>query len=148
MAADYEAIGAAIAARYAAATPPSGQDALKLATDDAPEQLGFTPALVVFVGDETIEWGPVRTRVSGADFVARLYLPQDAPFPTRMARLSKWRAALLDAVVGQIQLGLSYVDWCELRSIAVVEADYAGTQYDALDLTHLVRIREQVNAAA
>lgn len=146
--ADYEAIGAAIAARYAAQTPPTGEAALRLATDDAPGQINLTPALVVFAGDEDVEWGPVRTRVSVAEFTARLYFGQDADFPVRMARMSKWRGALIDAVVGQIGLGLAYVDWCELRAVNVIEAEYGGTVFDALEFVHQVRIREQVSAAA
>lgn len=145
---DYEAIGAAIAARYAAQTPPSGESALRLATDDAPGQINLTPALVVFAGDEAINWGPVRTRVSECEFAVRLYFGQDADFPVRMARMSKWRRALLDAIVGQIQLGLAYVDWCELRTVTVIEAEYGGSAFDALEFIHVVRIREQVSAAA
>jgi hypothetical protein len=145
---DYEAIGAAIAARYAAQSPPPGETGLRLATDDAPGQVTLTPALVVFAGDEAVTWGPVRTRVSECEFLARLYLAQDADYPVRMARLSRWRRALLDAVIGQIQLGLAYVDWCELRAVNVVEAEYGGTTFDALEFIHTVRIREQTGAAA
>lgn len=149
---DYEAIGAAIAARFAGTTAPTGEDAIALCTNEPPNQLGATPALVVFPPSEAdIEWGPGSTLYSTQLWPVRFYRTQGPNYGVRMAALAKWRKALLQRVVGQIQLGLhgsGGVDWAELRSINVVEAEYAATAYDCLDMVVAVRVRQQVTAAA
>ena len=146
--ADYEAIGSAIAARYSGATAPSGEPAIALSTEEPPNQVGFTPAVLVWAGAEEFEWPPGSTRVSHCEVVVQFLLSQDGDLAARKVRLDRWRGKLIDRVVGQIQLGLTYVDWCELRTCDAVTVDYGGTSYDALLLTHTVRIREQVTAAA
>lgn len=149
--ADYELIGAAIAARFATASTPADEQALALCTDDPPDQLGAGPALVVFPPAEgPMEWGPGSTLYSVQRWPVRFYRTQGPTLATRLAVLSKWRKAFLQVVVGQIQLGLHAqgVDWAELRSIAVVEALYAEIAYDCLDMVVEVKNREQVTAAA
>lgn len=149
--ADYELIGAAIAARFATVTTPTGEDTLSLCTAEPPDQLGPGPALVVFPPKEgALEWGPGSTLYSLQDWPVRFFRTQGPDMPARMAALSKWRKAFLAVVVGQIQLGLHAqgVDWAELRSIDVVEAEYAEVQHDCLDMVVQVKNREQVTAAA
>lgn len=149
--ADYEDIGAAIAARFATASTPTGEEALALCTDDPPDQLGAGPAVVVFPPDESdIEWGPGSTMYSTQLWSVRFFRVPGPEYAARMTALSKWRKAFLQVMVGQIQLGLhsAGVDWAELRSIKVADVEYAGASQDCLDMIVAVRIRQTVTAAA
>jgi len=148
MALDYEAIGAAIAARFATAATPSGEDALALATDDLPDQIGATPALLVFPPEEDLDWGPGLTRHSVQRWPVRFFRTQGSSWSVRVTGISRWRKALLDTVVGNIGLGLAYVDWAQVSSVKFVEATYAEIVYDALEFIVTVKTREQVAASA
>ncbi len=145
---DYESVGAAIAARFATAVTPTGENALALTTAEPPDQLGEMPAIVVFPPDEDMTWGPAMTLHSTQRWSVRFFRTQGSGYAERMAGLSKWRKALYTTVVGRIQLNLAYVDWAELRSIGVTEVEYAATPYDCLDMIVEVKVREQVTAAA
>lgn len=143
---DYEDVSAAIALRFTGLTPPTGERSL-VGTDDLPNQIGSTPVALVFPPTEDYEWGPGRTATSILTFTVRFVRAQEGDYPRRMAALAKWRKVLKTALIGNIQLGLGYVDWCYLRSSAVEEFTYAETTYDAVTLTVEVRVREQVAAA-
>jgi len=148
MALDYEAIGEAIRARFATAATPASEDALALTTVEPPAQIGATPALIVHPPEEDLEWGPGGVRHSVQRWPVRFYRTEGDLGPSLTA-LSKWRKAFLDTVVGQVQLGLStYVDWAEIRSVAVRQFDYAETRYDGLEFMVWVKTREPVTAAA
>lgn len=146
---DYGIIGAAIAARFTSTVTPTGEDALALCTNEPPDQLGTTPALLVFPPEEPLlEWGPGSTLYSVQLWPVRFFRVQGPDFAARMTALSSWRTALYARVVGQIQLGLVYVDWAELRSIRVTEVAYAEVNFDCLDMVVAVKVRENVSAAA
>lgn len=146
---DYETLGAAIAARFATAVVPTGEDVLALCTAEPPDELGAGPAIVVFPPEEPLmEWGPALTLHSVQLWPVRFFRVPGPDYAARMAALSKWRKALYTTVVGQIQLGLTGVDWAELRSIAVKDVEYGGASFDCLDMVVAVKVREQVAAQA
>lgn len=149
MALDYEAEGAAIAARFATASTPTGEDSLALCTAEPPDQLDATPAVIVFLPEETLDWGPVNVRHSKQIWTVRFFRTQGPTMTVRMAALAKWRRAFLDTVAGQLQLGLSYVDYAQINKVSVsLEAVYAETRYDCLEFLVEVKTREPVTAAA
>jgi hypothetical protein len=146
--ADYLAIADALAARYAGVTPPSGEPALALVTFDAPDQLGPTPAILVWPNDEERQQSQESfgRYVSLTRYTARVYFERLGSFGTRMRRLAKWRTVTWDRLSGQASLGIT--PWpevfAELQSITTGEATYADIAYDVLDLIHVIRIEDEV----
>ncbi len=146
---DYTAIGSALAARFTGIGPPTGESALVDSTASLPPQLGSTPIILVWPpAHETFAWGPSRWKWQTQEWTVGLYVDKQGDLPVRLARMQAWRPYLVARIVGQIQLGLSYVDWAELRSMDLGVADYGGTEYDVLTLGVVVQVRETVAAAA
>lgn len=145
---DDAAVATAIAARFANLTPPTGEDPITNPTDQLPSQVSSSPALLVFPADEELEWLPNKVRKGEHFFTVEFMRAQNGDFSTRMAAMTAWRPVLRDRVAGQMQLGLAYVDFAELRAISLVEVTYAAIKYDALELAVYVRTREVVPTAA
>lgn len=159
---DYQATADAIAARFTGITPPSytwttptagatteTDVALRVVTTTLPNQLGPLPALYVMPPEDiAFEWGPSLTMHLRQIYLVRLARAQDQDIARRMAALQAWRTPLILRVVGRIQLGLTNVDWAELRSTRIAEWTYAEVVHDIVELTIEVKIREQVAAAA
>jgi hypothetical protein len=147
---DDQAIAAAIAARFTGLTPPTGEQDVALVTSDWPPQLGPTPAILVDPNpDDTYEWGPALTRHGLTIWKVLFLRAQEGDYGPRMNGLAKWRPVLRDRVVGQIQLGLAYIDWAELRAMGPArEITYAEIPYDGLELSIVIKTREQVAASA
>jgi hypothetical protein len=148
---DYDAIGDALAARFRGLSTPSGEDPLTNAavTNELPDALSTTPALLVWPPvREDFQWGPSNQRWVRQEWHLHFYRASSGTLAQRLVGMQKWRPLLVDRIVGQIQLGLAYVDWAELNSIVLSEGSYAEIAYDDFDLTVIVQIRETVAAAA
>ena len=145
---DYNAISSAIVARFLTVTKPTGEDDLQ-GTDEPPNTLALTPLLVVMPNpDEVFEYGPSKIRYTLQQWNCLLMRDQRGDYPARMTAMAAWRTACKDALMGQIQLGLTYVDWAELRTASVTQRDWGEYPYDTLDMIVEVKTREVVTGAA
>lgn len=159
---DYLETGNAIAARFVGITAPSysfeddagdtvtvQDDALTTVSATLPNQIATTPALFVMPPeDREFEWGPSLLMHVRQFYTIRLFRDQTQDIARRMAALQAWRTPLALRIAGQIQLGLSYVDWAELRSGRIGEVEYAEVKYDVVDLLVEVKVREPIAAQA
>jgi len=159
---DYAAVGTAIAARFVGISPPTytwyendatstsaTDDALVVVTATLPNQLGPLPALYVMPPvDDLFEWGPSMQMILHQTWTVRMVRSQDQDIARRMAALNAWRPLLITPLIGNIQLGLAYVEWCFLRGSRIAEWTYAEIPHDVVELTIETRIRETVSAAA
>jgi len=145
---DYEAIAAALETRFTGMTTPADERPAT-ATDDPPNSIGLTPLIVVDLPpDEDLQWGPSKIRYSQQLWTVWALFAQEGDYAWRKRRLAKWQKSVLNQVVGQIQLGLAYVDMAEIRRIETTQPDWADIAYDGLRITVYVQTHEVVTGAA
>jgi hypothetical protein len=134
-----ESIASAIATRFSSAniTPPSGYTNIRTATEQLPQQLGATPAVLVLWDGEGDHEYPPSSRTVPIRFIVRFFydLTQDNPRVT--LDLLKWRDALYTALDGQTHLGLSsYVTNAVVTAIGKPGTiEYADQSYAGFDIT-------------
>ena len=147
---DNQAIAAAIAARFATATPPAGQAALKFCTEKLESGLGGSlPALFVFPPDEPDIQLAASTRVSLQSYPVRFYLTPVPYDPADFTLIYGWQKAFQDVILTQTQLGLGgTVAFARLASSAVREIGYGGFSHLGLDMVVQVKISEPVQPVA
>lgn len=134
-------IAAAIASRFAAMTPPTGQQ-LRLATHLLPSQVAATPALLVFPPEETLSYPP-SARHSLMEFPVRLYIARFADHPRQVSLTYRWMDALVPQLDGMVRLGLSgQVDTTDVTGARAGVLAYAGEDYDGIEMAVLVRASE------
>lgn len=134
---DWDAIGAAIAARYLPAnlTAPAGLPTLgpiRTATQDLPSRKPVCPAVLVFPDRGTLEPGN-GTRIGEARFLARFYLKPTVDLNRELNACRRWLVKLVDAHGTALQLGglvvaVRTVDW------RIGLLDYAGTDHTGVEL--------------
>jgi hypothetical protein len=146
---DSYAIAGAIAARKSAISTPSGYEAIKVATADLPDTIGFTPTLLVMppVMDEA-NYNASRSRTFTLLYPCALYLSQADGTPRRAKAVHDWFTAVYPMQGGQLQLGLSYVALATLIGLEARVMPYGGTDYDGLHWFVRVRISEVYTPAA
>jgi hypothetical protein len=142
------AISQAIAAAVAAATPPTGEDQVRLATARMPNTIGMWPSFVIEPGPEDIEWLPNRQRWSTFTFEGVLYRQAVGDLAERVAALEAWRDVLRDVTLSQVQLGLVYIQQALPVATDVGPVDYNGVDHDGVTVTWEVKVREIVTGAA
>lgn len=146
---DNLAIARAIAARFATATVPTGQNPLVECTHELPAGLGGTPSLFVFPPDEPDIQGASSTRLSLQSYPVRLFLVTVPYEGTDLNSIYGWQAAFQDVILGKVQLDLGgMVTGARLSSMLVRDIAYAGITHLGLDMVVTVKISEPVQPVA
>lgn len=132
--ASFDAIGAAIAARFAAAqlTPPAGYATIRSSTANAPGAIGPTPAVVVSLDAGEYETGNA-TRTGSASWFVRFYFDQTSDLERTEPAIRKWLDVLRDQLRASVQLA-GIVDRCVLGSFRVGVLAYGGVDYTGAEL--------------
>lgn len=148
---DIADIGAAIALRFKNLTPPTGYKAIQFSTHRRQLGLGKLPAAVtswVATRDLNIAF---YERWGFADFTTTLYF-EKGKAEDDDATLQAWHDVVVDALVGQIQLGEwgapNGVDDAQVRSVTPGEEQLGEPYYAALEVVIEVRFKHPVAAAA
>ncbi len=145
---DFDAIGTALAARFAPAqvTPPATYTNVRSATADIPNQLSALPCVVVFP-----ESGEFRTgngsRLGDHDFLVRFYYASTLDLTRDANALRKWATVLVDQLRLSVQLG-GAVDRATVDAWTMGLQTYAGTTYSGIELrVHVVKSEAWVAVA-
>ena len=142
-------IASAIATRLGATTPPTGQDAIKLATADYPDALGLWPTLLVGISTMSAESFDNRARSLTLIYPATLFLGRADGTPRRSRALRDWITVLYPRLSGYMTLGsLAYVAWSEIVAWRGSVVTYGGEEYDGAIFDCRVLVREASGAAA
>lgn len=99
MSTDFDAIGTALAARFAPAqvTPPTGLQNIRRSSIDLPNTLAGLP--VVLVWPDQGELAPGQgSRLSTVDYIVRLYFSVTANLPRETNQCRQWLGRLIDQV--------------------------------------------------
>lgn len=145
---DYEELAAALETRFTGVTPPSGEEGAQ-ATDEPPDQVGFTPLVVVDLPPvEDLDWGPAKQRFTRQLWTVWALFAQEGDYSIRKHRLAKWQKALVNQVAFHVQLGLVYVRQAYITHIEPAQPDWADVPYDGLRISVQVDTREVVTGAA
>jgi hypothetical protein len=148
---DFNAIAIAIAARFSAAqvTPPTGQPAIRLATEQIPSQLPPTPVVLVFPPADVPFAFRASARTGEAVYRVQFYLDRVQDTARNATLVYKWMSALYGQIDGQIQLGLSsYVNWTEIGNMHPGVLTYAGESYEGIVFDVTVHLGEGVSPSA
>jgi hypothetical protein len=147
---DFDAIGVALAARFAAAqiTAPTSEQTIRLATSEIPNQLNTFPAVVVFPPEVEMAYlGGIRSGV--AVFPVGFYLPNLRDRPRNARLLNKWLKSLYAQMDVAIQFGgVAYVTWAEMFTTGTGQVTYADEPYEGIDLAVHVHFWEPLGAVA
>lgn len=148
---DLQAIAVALAAKYSALTPPSGEPAIRESTADLPEGIGRTPTVLVAaaIGDQaTFDYG-AGERIAKIPFEVTFFLEKATDLKRQVARLQKWAPVLLDAPLSGVHLGLAPpVAGSWTRSFELGDVDYGGQSWAAVSLIVDVQLSEGISPTA
>jgi hypothetical protein len=102
---DIADIAAAIATRFGNLTPPTGYVAIQKSTPKRQSTVGKLPiAETAWASTHDLTYGFGR-REGVADFTTTVLFPKAKDEPTTDAMLQAWHDVLIDALLGQVQLG-------------------------------------------
>lgn len=151
---DYDAIANAVAGRFAAAqlTAPAGYTTIRLATADAPNQLGPLPCVIVFPESGQFDYSAGH-RNGMSTFVVRFYYSQTDDLTRESPALRKWLTVLADqlrdaAKLGGLTSGTWEVAVAMLTAWKLGVMQYAGQDYSGIELTVTVTVNEGWAAVA
>lgn len=139
---DIDATAAAIAAKYAALTPPTGYQAVRLATADLPQHLTPgrgsdtvkpRPVVLVFPDQATLIPGSGQQRVTDARFLVRFYYAVQRDLARETNALRKWLTVLQDAHKQGLTLG-GTVTYCRTVGWRIGTLRYADRDYSGVEL--------------
>lgn len=118
---------AALGAHLRTKTPPSGQS-VRVVYDYPPDGLGATPAIVIFPGSDTVNYGAAnRTTVLRLDAV--LYLPA-VEYSRQYALLSAWRTWMRDSLLDAVLLnGAAGVSQASVTSTVIDSTEYGDAPF-------------------
>ncbi len=140
------AVGTALAARFGSVTPPTGYDAIKLATVFLPDNVSTFPAVVVLPPDTSLSYSMNRQVDELHVFTVRFLLPRAAGGDRAIKALYAWRDAIVQAAVGDQNLGVSGVVSCLVTGVTMGDVSFgADDQLFAIDLRTEVRFRSVVS---
>lgn len=100
---DFATIGSRVAALWSSITPPSGYDAITLATHLLPGEV-TTPAMLVKPPICVFEYGPGQG-VGELNFPCEFYLTEGADMPSNAAKVYAWMGPLFSAPAVNYNLG-------------------------------------------
>lgn len=136
MALDFDAIAAAIAARFAPGqvVPPGTLTNIRKATADLPQALGQMPVVLVFPDQGAMDTG-AGTRAGLHEFIVRFYFGLTRNLARETNACRKWLSVLVDQLKtgGAVQLG-GLVANAEVATWRIGQLDYAGKTYSGIEL--------------
>lgn len=132
--ADFDAIGTALAARFAPAqvTPPGGFTNVRASTADIPNQLSALPSVVCFLDEGEFRTGN-GTREGISTWAVRFYYAATTDLTRDAAALRKWLSVLVDQLKLSVQLG-GAVDRATVDGWKIGILTYAGMTYSGIEL--------------
>lgn len=146
---DSYAIAGALATLYKATTPPSGEEAIKVATADLAEAPSYFPTLFVGLPRLSDPSYISKGRSLPLDYPVVLLLDKADGSARRAVVMHKWINALYPRTGTQLQLGLSsYVALATLVGIDPGTVQYEGIDYDGITLTVRVLVSESYEPVA
>jgi hypothetical protein len=147
--ADFNAVASAIATRFGAATAPSGETAIRLASATLPNQIPAEPVVLVYP-PTTLDFtynGGVTSIV--ATYPVRFFLWRTRDKGRNAVLINKWLGALYRQLAGQAHLGLSsYVNDARIESMGAASLSYGGEEFDGITIDVEVHIWEASEATA
>ena len=140
-------IHAAVAARLAAATPPTGY-ALRATHATPPDNLAVVPAAVCVPGGDTISYGAGGARTTVLTVTVSIYLNEVADMGRKYADLLTWRAWIRSVFDGQVQLNTAGVAQAIVSGTTIGTDTWADTTYLTVSAELQISILEGVNVSA
>ena len=140
-------IHTAVAARLAAATPPTGRT-LRAAHATPPDNLAVAPAAVCVPGGDAISYGAGGARTTVLTVTVTIYLNDVVDMARKYADLLTWRAWLRGVFDGQVQLNTAGVAQAIVSSTTMGTDTWADTTYLTVSAELQVSILEGVNVSA
>jgi hypothetical protein len=146
---DFADIAAALATRFGALTPPTGQGAIRSSTHLLPENITDLPCVLVFPfrPDAGFSYDPY-SRTGLLTWPVRFFFDR-SPLPQRMGDLYQWLQSLYDVfpVSTSIDLGLgAYVRYATVTAAFITRFEYpTGTEYPVIQLDVLTHVGEPLS---
>ncbi len=146
---DSYAIAGALATLYKATTPPSGEEAIKVATADLAEAPSYFPTMFILPPRLNDPSYITKGRSLPLDYPAILLLDKADGSARRAVLMHKWINALYPRLGTQLQLGLNtYVALATLVGVDAGTVRYEGVDYDGITLVNRVLVSESYDPAA
>lgn len=137
----------AVAARLAAATPPTGYT-LRAAHATPPDNLAVVPAAVCIPGSDTITYGAGGARTTLLTVNVVIYTQDQADLGRKYADLLAWRTWLRGVFDGQVQLNTAGVAQAIVTSTTIGTDTWADSTYLTITAELQVSVLEGVNVSA
>jgi hypothetical protein len=137
----------AVAARLAAATPPTGYT-LRASHATPPDNLAVVPAAVCVPAGDTISYGTGGSRTTVLSISVMVYLQDQADTARKYADLLKWRTWLRGVFDGQVQLNTAGVAQAIVASTTLGTDTWADITYLTVTAELQVSVLEGVNVSA
>lgn len=137
----------AVAARLAAATPPTGY-ALRAAHATPPDNLAVVPAAVCIPGGDSISYGAGGARTTVLNVSVTIYTQDQADMARKYADLLTWRTWLRSVFDGQVQLNTAGVAQAIVTSTTIGTDTWAESTFLTITAELQVSILEGVNVSA
>lgn len=137
MSTDFDAIGTALAARFApgVVTPPTGLQNIRRSLIDLPNQLTMFPTVLVFPDAGELAEGN-GSRLSTAEFLVRFYFARTTNLPRETNQCRKWLGVLLDQLAVGANLSGTPVQVARVMrwKIGVMPYGRRGVDYTGIEL--------------
>lgn len=137
----------AVAARLAAATPPTGYT-LRAAHATPPDNLAVVPAAVCIPGSDSITYGAGGARTTLLTVNVVVYTQDQADLGRKYADLLAWRTWLRGVFDGQVQLNTAGVAQAIVTSTTIGTDTWADSTYLTITAELQVSVLEGVNVSA
>jgi hypothetical protein len=139
---DFDAIGTALAARFApgVTTAPTGYDPITISTGDLPEGMYPMPCVLTFYEAGTFTHSAGK-RDSVHTYTVRFYFNQTGDLERDMVALRKWLTVLVDQLKLAAQLG-GIVTQAKVIGSKLGTLTYAQIPYSGLELAVMVNVNE------
>ena len=142
---DLLAISDALALRFASLTPPSGLKAITSSTARPPNNIPNTPYVIAWPQSGDVTYTAGQRSGEHTFTVIFYYSKSEADIPREYVALQKWLGVLLNAIDGQMQLGLGplVIKALPMRW-EIGTTVYGGDTYEDITITVTVWTRETV----
>lgn len=137
----------AVAARLAAATPPTGYT-LRAAHATPPDNLAVVPAAVCIPGSDSITYGAGGARTTLLTVNVVIYTQDQADLGRKYADLLAWRTWLRGVFDGQVQLNTAGVAQAIVTSTTIGTDTWADSTFLTITAELQVSVLEGVNVSA
>jgi hypothetical protein len=138
-------VGTALAARFGSITPPTGYEAIKLATVFTPDNISTYPAVIVLPPDTSLSYSMNRQVDEIHVFTVRFIIPRSMGTDRGIKALYAWRDAIVKGAVGNQDLDVVGVVSCLVTNVTMGDVSYgADDDLFAIDCRTEVRFRSVV----